>query len=411
MRIAFITPEYTTESSYSGGLANYLGRVAPALANAGHDVHVFTKSLENNEVSEVRGVTIHRVVPLWDPKMRIDRIDRLAPRSLYAPYQDLKAAWCLWRRWTIEHGKQPFDVVQVANVLAVGLFFRFTRKVPVVTRLSNYRPAWDEASGVAINRAVRARWFMEKVAIRGTAHTYAPSHYVARLTSKYYHTRQIDVIETPFYIEEPECDFSEYMRHGEGKSYLLFFGRLTQMKGAHLLAQALPDVLQQFPDMHVIFVGGDAIAPGGGEMSDYIRSHIRQFGDRVMILGPMRHDKLYPIVQNARVVAIPSLIDNLPNTCLEAMALERLVLATTGSCFEQLITDGQSGILVAPNDLEALQAGLVRAWQIDSDRRKEMGRLAKVRIDSLHPDVKLAELLDYLTTKCSASSVITPPLI
>ena len=91
MRIAFITPEYPTEETYSGGLANYLGRMTTALADQGHDVHLFTKSFEANEQFEYRGVTVHRVIPLWDTKMRIDRIDRLTPRSLYAPLSGLES--------------------------------------------------------------------------------------------------------------------------------------------------------------------------------------------------------------------------------------------------------------------------------------------------------------------------------
>ncbi len=271
MRIAFVTPEYTTEDSYSGGLANYLGRMATSLADQGHDVHVFTKSFAANEVLQDRGVSVHRVIPLWDRKMRIDRIDRLAPRSLYAPYQDLKAAWSLWKRWKQAHREQPFHVVQVANVLAVGLFFRRARGVPVVTRLSSYRPAWDTAAGVRMNRSVRMRWRMEKIAIRGTRHVYAPTHFVARLTEENYGVPNIRVIETPFYQEVPSPDLSVYRQHCDGKPYVLFFGRMTQMKGVHLLADVLPDLMDRFPEMHAVFVGGQFVAPDGQPMHDYIR--------------------------------------------------------------------------------------------------------------------------------------------
>ncbi len=412
MRIAFITPEYASEESYGGGLANYLGRITTALAERGHDVHVFTKSYVGNEVIDYRGVTVHRVVPLWDLKMRIDRIDRLAPRSLYAPYQDLKAAWSLWKRWKRAHREQPFDVVQVANVLAVGLFFRYAKDIPVVTRLSCYRPAWDTAVGVEMTRSVRTRWWMEKLAIRGTKHIYSPTQYVARLTEENYKIPHIDVIETPFFMEEPRADLSEYNRHCKGKEYLLFFGRMTQMKGVHRLAEALPGLMKQFPNMHAVFVGGQFVAPGGGQMHNYIREQTDAFRDRVTVLDAMRHDKLYPIIKNAKVVAIPSLIDNLPNTCLEAMALGRVVVATTGTCFEQLIVDGKSGILVEPDDVVSLAEGLSRAWLLPQKKREEMGCNAIARIQQLSPEIKVPELVEYFDslrkreiTNCGQASI------
>ena len=395
MRIAFVTPEYTSEESYSGGLANYLGRMATALAEQGHDVHVFTKSFAGNEVIDYRGVKVHRVIPLWDLKMRIDRIDRLTPRSLYAPYQDLKAAWSLWKRWKQAHREQPFDVVQVANVLAVGLFFRYAKNVPVVTRLSSYRPAWDVAAGVQMNRSVRTRWWMEKVAIKGTKHIYSPTHFVAQLTQENYNVPNVNVIETPFFLEEETADVTEYENHCKGKDYILFFGRMTQMKGVDLLAEALPGLMKRFPNMHAVFVGGQAVAKNGGRMHDYIREQTDAYSDRVTVLDSMRHDKLYPIIKNAKVVAIPSLIDNLPNTCLESMALGRVVVATTGTCFEQLIKDGESGIFVEPNNVESLSNGLARAWQLSQDQQKQIGSNAINRIKQLHPITKVPELLEY----------------
>ena len=404
MRIAFITPEFVTEESYSGGLANYLGRMTTALADQGHDVHVFTKSFVGNEVIEYRGVTVHRVVPLWDSRMRLDRIDRFAPRSLYAPYQDLKAAWSLWKRFRNVHSHSKFDIVQMANVLAVGFFFIRAKDLPVVTRLSSYRPAWDTAAGIAMTRSVKWRWWMEKKAIQRTKHIYAPTHFVARLTSENYGIKNIDVIETPFYHEEPDADESEYRLHCADRKYLLFFGRMTQMKGVHLLAQALPVILKQHSELHAVFVGGEGPSPSGAGMHDYIREHTANFADRVSVLGSIRHDKLYPIVQNAHLVALPSLIDNLPNTCLEAMACGRPVLATTGSCFEQLITDGHSGFLVAPGDVKALSDGILRALTLSDPELRSVGLNGRGRIDELHPTKKVPELLSYFQSLIDSHS-------
>jgi len=394
MHIAFITPEFVTEPSYSGGLANYLGRVTVALVEQGHTVHVFTRSTCNEQI-DFQGVTVHRVVPLWDRRMVLDHIDSLIPKIYYNPYQDLKAAWCLWRRWQQVHKTTSFDITQVANVMAVGLFFRWQQHPPVVTRMSSYRPFWDTAAGIEITPGVKLRWLMERLAVTGTRHLYAPTYFVAGQVQKGYGIPKVDVIETPFFVEEPEGDSSLFEEQAQGKPYILFFGRMTQMKGVHILAQALPKLLEQFEDMQAFFIGGHGPAPDQRPMPDYIRDQVRGFESRVTVLESIRHDKLYPFIKQAKVVVLPSLIDNLPNTCLEAMGLGKVVVATTGSCFEQVIESGVSGILVAPENVAALAEGITKAWTLTDEARHRMEAQAQQSIKKLHPAQAIPRVVDY----------------
>ncbi|MBE9179514.1 glycosyltransferase family 4 protein [Oculatella sp. LEGE 06141] len=394
MRIAFVTPEFVTEPSYSGGLANYLGRVTVALAEQGHDVHVFTRA-QQNETLKFQGVTVHRVVPLWDQRMILDHVDPLIPKVFYNPYQDFKAAWCLWKRWLSVQQHVQFDIVQVANVMAVGLFFRWERYVPVVTRMSSYRPFWDTAAGIQQTSGVKLRWLMEKLAVKRTRWIYAPTYFVAGQVQKGYGIPKVNVIETPFFVEQPTCDTALFEETAKGKSYILYFGRMTQMKGVHILVEALPRLLNDYPEMHVLFIGGSGPAPTGQPMNEYISEQLHSFGDRVKVLPSMRHDKLYPFIQQAKVIALPSLIDNLPNTCLEAMGLGKVVVATTGSCFEQVIEPSVSGILVNPGDPPALADGIRKAWNLNEHEQAEMELQAQNSITKLHPTQAIPRLLDY----------------
>ena len=42
------------------------------------------------------------------------------------------------------------------------------------------------------------------------------------------------------------------------------------MKGVHYLAQALPEVMQQNPEMYAVFVGNAGVAPDGGTMHEFV---------------------------------------------------------------------------------------------------------------------------------------------
>ena len=171
---------------------------------------------------------------------------------------------------------------------------------------------------------------------------------------------------------------------------------MTQMKGTHILAQALPGVLQQLPDAHAVFIGaGDPPAPDGRSMKDFILDQTRAVSDRVHLIDKIPHDKLYPFLRNARIAVLPSLVDNLPNTCLEAMGHGCVVLATSGSCFEQLIDHGRSGWLVPPNDVPALHEAMIHLWGLSETERAAIGQHASARIAQLHPDLAVPKLIEY----------------
>jgi len=395
MRLCFVTPEYVTEPSYSGGLANYLGRVTVALVQKGHEVHVILPA-KVNETIDHEGVHVHRVVPLWDRRMVLDHVDRFFKGNLYLPYQETKAAWCLWRRWKQLKRELPFDMVQIANVQGVGFFFRRERRVPVVLRMSSYRPQWDTLAGVEVHTGTRFRWWVERKVAEAAEHLYAPSHHVAKQVETNYEVDHVTVIESPFFQEALSDDRSALEQYGAGAPYCLFFGRMTQMKGVHILADALPAVLAKQPDMRVLLIGrGDAAAPNGQPMRAYVQSHAGEYADRVQLVESMRHDQLYPIVREARFVVLPSLADNLPNTCLESMGLGKLVIATTGSCFEQLIEDERSGLLVEAGDSQQLADAMLRAWNMPDEDRESIGEAAAERMQALHPDVAIPRLIEY----------------
>ena len=397
MRIAFISPEFVTEPSFAGGLANYLGRVSRALHDAGHDVHVLTRSANRDRpMVDYHGVTVHRVTPLWDRRMLLDHIDPLVPRQHYNFYQDIKAAWCLRRKWNELQREKAFDLVQAANVSACGYFFRSERRAPVITRLSSYRPLWDTLAGAEINPGLRLRWNFERRAIEGSHYHYAPSKFVARETEGNYRVNHVDVIETPFFREIPKPDPSTYQTRLAGIDYLLFFGRMSRMKGTHLIGEALSSIFENNPKIHCVFAGSDTqLAPGGGSMRDYIRSRNVAFEDRIHFLDPLRHDHLYPVVENSTAVLIPSLADNLPNTCLEAMGLGKVVVAAKGSCFEQLITNGENGFLAEQDDANSLAELTNHALRLPPADRATIGSQAIRSLNRLHPDVAIPKLISY----------------
>ena len=136
------------------------------------------------------------------------------------------------------------------------------------------------------------------------------------------------LIRTPFYIETADWDTSVYNQFFKDKKYVLYFGRFQLQKGFHTLAQALPKFLNQCPDAHVALVGRDMETSLSSSMASFARAQCNGEAERLLILENLPHSKLYPIIAGAHLIALPSLIDNLPNTCLEAMGFGKVVVGT-----------------------------------------------------------------------------------
>ena len=174
---------------------------------------------------------------------------------------------------------------------------------------------------------------------------------------------------------------------------MLFFGRFQLHKGFHVLARALPRFLSHCPDAHVALVGRDMETTLGSSMAAFARAQCNGFGERLIIVEKLPHSQLYPVIAGAQLVVLPSLIDNFPNACLEAMGLGKVVIGTDGTSFEELITDGVNGFLVPPDNPQALAEKMIAAWT--DQRLADISAAARQRVLEFAPEKASASLLDY----------------
>ena len=115
---------------------------------------------------------------------------------------------------------------------------------------------------------------------------------------------------------------------------------------------------------------------------------------RVLYLGKMRHGQLLPVVRKALAILLPSRLDNLPSTCIEAMAEGKTVIGTRGTSFEQLIEDGENGLLCGIDDPVGLRAAIDRVLT-EPGLAATLGGRAQVRIAELSGLGPLLALVDF----------------
>ena len=179
--------------------------------------------------------------------------------------------------------------------------------------------------------------------------------------------------------------------------YALFFGTIGLLKGADRIADVLPAVLKACPDMTFVFAGSIFPSRDGRPFSDFVASELPEFLPRVRVLSALRHAELWPLVAGSRFVVLPSRYDNLPNACLEAMALSKPIIATQDASFDELIAHGVSGELVPQDDAEALEEAMVRYWRMPMAELDRLGRGATEALRRLAPDKVLPSLESLYT--------------
>jgi glycosyltransferase involved in cell wall biosynthesis len=145
---------------------------------------------------------------------------------------------------------------------------------------------------------------------------------------------------------------------------ILSVGHFAFRKGQHILAEAFARVAPRHPGWKLLMLG-DAVEP---ECLDRVREIIRRDGleDRVALPGP-RPDA-FEFMLSAAIFVQPSLFEGLPLALQEAMFSGCACIGSRISGNDEIIAHEDNGILVPPDDIDALAAALERLMNDDALR-------------------------------------------
>jgi len=140
---------------------------------------------------------------------------------------------------------------------------------------------------------------------------------------------------------------------GEGKLIVLVGNMHTDVKGHPWLIAAAPPVIREFPSTRFVLVGDGEQRPG-------FEQQVAKLGLEKNFLFLGRRADVAEILACCDIAVLPSRAEGLPNAVLEYMAagLPAIVSRVGGNA--ELVEDGVTGLLVPPEDSEALAAGLLK---------------------------------------------------
>jgi glycosyltransferase involved in cell wall biosynthesis len=383
VRIAFITPEFITESPRGGGLANYLSRITGLLA-AEHQVEVFVIA-ERHQTIRHKGILVHCIKPndhalsmrvTW----RLARMLRVANRIGWALRWYPKAR-AIAEAVDARQRDIPFDFIQSADLHALGLLIKRDLYTKYIVRCSHAQEL--EAAGDDSSEARVQGWF-ERQAIGRADLAYAPSEYVAsHFTAA--HKLNVGVVRPPAAFEFAASAAPPLLLPPR---FFVHFGRMLPIKGSDHIVRALPMVWRQCPDFTMIF---------SGTVSEPVQQLLAELNlgndPRLLFTGPLTKPDLYAVLRCASAAVLPSVVDNLPNTAIESLALGLPVIAFNGASLNELITTASEGTLVEMNDTQALAEAMIDHWQNPRPKNSAWTHSAIAR--QMHPPIAVENLLTF----------------
>ncbi|MGB0630272.1 MAG: glycosyltransferase family 4 protein [Alphaproteobacteria bacterium] len=184
---------------------------------------------------------------------------------------------------------------------------------------------------------------------------------------------------------------------------LLCVGRAVEKKGHDILL----DALSRLPSginwrlWHV----------GGGELRDKLKAQADKLGlsDRIVWFGALPQDEVRDRYREADMFVLASRIgndgdrDGLPNVLMEAQSQGLACVTTNVSAIPELVLDGETGILVPPEDPDALGKAIAEL-AVNADRRLFLGRSGEARVRSAF---SFRAGVDRLAEKLNAADAIS----
>ena len=183
-------------------------------------------------------------------------------------------------------------------------------------------------------------------------------------------------IDTAEYAPDPGVEVLS--KHGvdPGQPYVLFVGRITRQKGVPVLLRAAAAMA---PYAQLVLCAGAADTPElAAEVSELVAGLQATRDGVIWIPDMLPKPAIIQLLTHATVFACPSVYEPLGIVNLEAMACGTAVVASRVGGIPEVVADGETGLLVPPDDPAAL-AEAVNALLEDPGRAAAMGQAGRTR--------------------------------
>lgn len=167
-------------------------------------------------------------------------------------------------------------------------------------------------------------------------------------------------------------------------------GRIAKEKGLMDLLEAFSKFLPHEPNATLLLIGGVL-----HKEQDSVLSAIMQYADQLNIKDNIYITGLVENVEDylslADVYVHPSYREGVPRSVLEAMSLEKIVIASKIRGSNEIIDHGESGILYAKGDVKELSEKMAEVFHMTHDQKTTMVKKARERVLEQYTETSYVE--------------------
>lgn len=401
MKVALVSFEYPPDTA-GGGIGTYVAQAARVLAEHGHYVEVFAASGSRRGHFDCAG-------------FRLNLVQELDRKRFGVAIQPI---------FLIRHAEVGFHVVESPEYFADGReILKMNPQIAHVVKLHTPKQLLNQLNTCA--PSIRGWLCHQKTWLGAMCRAKRPIRYrrfrphMPRFTPfeqvEREYTLNCNLVVSPsqalldWAVREWALDSSRTMvvpnpyipsTHmlnlpiGSGNSVVGYFGKLEQRKGVDDLIEAIPRVLKDEPKTRFRFVGKASIHPGSTERFDvYLLRRLKRFRHAIEIVGPRSLDEMPEQYGKVDVCVFPSIWENFPNVCLEAMSAGRAIVASKAGGMAEMLEDGKHGLLIPPREPKAIADALVRLLRFP-ELRKEIGTSARKRVQEAYSNKNIGPQLE-----------------
>jgi len=352
MKILIVLTYY---QPYTSGLTIYAVRQAQALASLGHQVTVLTSQYDRSlpKSEEMAGVRILRVPVI----LKISK-------GVLMPQLPIRAWQLIGEADVVNLHVPQFD----ASILAViaklrnkPLVMTYHCDIKMPSGWINKIAGW--ISGFSHRNSAR----LADVIVHNTRDFAEHSDFLEEFLDK------LVVIQPPVWLPQVEKSdievFCEKFRIKDQGPIIGMVSRLASEKGVEYLVEAMPAVLQTFPESRVIFAGEYQHVPGESAYREKIHPLIEKLEERWRFLGVLSDLELTAFLTLCDVLVLPSInsTESFGMVQVEAMTCGTPVVATDLPGVRQPVQSTGMGRIVPPMDGLALAQGIVEVIRMKNE--------------------------------------------